>query len=497
MMNGMYFGDIHSYADLNLILSKVDIPPAAVKTNIVDNPGGDGSWDMTEALGKINYKNRECKFTFSVLPTDDFEAKKTEVSNLLNGRRFKMVLDKDPNYFWDGRCSVNNYESNKKMRKIVVSATVAPYKFKHDKTRTFIPFCGKNLFDHTNLQKIGGSSANIESISTGVRASWVQGKSAYVLVKWLPLEMLIGKTITFSCTIAESGGARGTAQVGYASADGSQRQSKVKLEKSGCISFVVEKTNPNFEYLALWFYANNGGESVSSGAYVDYTNITIELGNTVADRRNLLPYPYPEDTVTGEGVTFTSQGDGGISVTGTATGQKNFTLYYGDLLTDGVITFSVRGNFANMTAVLVLRDEEKETLFNRNVETSITVNLADFPTAKKMEILIKRKINAEVSGTVYPQLEKGAVVTEYTQFVPFAAYAPNADPQEVTLTNGRKTVCPTIMCTGETTVEVNGGQHILGEGTHKVLDIQLREGETTATVTGSGSVAFIYQEGDL
>lgn len=134
MVKGIWFGDIHSYENLNLILSKVDLPPAAVKETFVDNPGGDGSWDLTEANGKVNYKNRTAKFTFSVLPEDDFETKKTEVSNLLSGRRFKIVLDKDPDYYWDGRCSINKYESKKKDRKIVVAANVAPHKLKKEKT---------------------------------------------------------------------------------------------------------------------------------------------------------------------------------------------------------------------------------------------------------------------------------------------------------------------------------------------------------------------------
>lgn len=285
MMKGIWFGDIHSYANLNLILSKVDLPPATVKETYVDNPGGDGSWDLTEANGKVNYKDRKAKFTFSVLPGDDFEAKKTEISNLLNGRRFKIVLDKDPEYYWDGRCSVNKYESKKKDRKIVVAANVSPYKLKKGQTRVFVPFSGRNLFNNAELPKIGGSSANIESIATGVRATWVQGKSAYVLVKWLPLDMLIGETITLSCDIVESGGAKGTIQIGYAAASGSPRQSEVKLESTGAVSFTVEKTNPQYEYLAIWFYANNGTDpaNVSEGAYVDYLNVQIELGEVSED----------------------------------------------------------------------------------------------------------------------------------------------------------------------------------------------------------------------
>ena len=134
MMHGIRFNDIHSYEDLNLILSKVNIPPATPKTNYVDIPGGDGSADLTEALGEVKFKDRECTFTFTVFPCDDFEEKKREISNLLNGRRFKIVLDKDPDYYWDGRCSINEYASDRQKHEIVIGATVAPYKLKHDPT---------------------------------------------------------------------------------------------------------------------------------------------------------------------------------------------------------------------------------------------------------------------------------------------------------------------------------------------------------------------------
>lgn len=138
-MKGIAFGNVHSYKDLNLVLSEVVIPPAAVKTTFVNIPGGDGSVDLTEALGEARYKDRECSFTFTVFPSDDFEEKKRRISNLLNGRRFKIILDKDPGYYWDGRCSVNSYASDKRINKIVVKATVAPYKLKVNLTNTIVP----------------------------------------------------------------------------------------------------------------------------------------------------------------------------------------------------------------------------------------------------------------------------------------------------------------------------------------------------------------------
>lgn len=143
-MKGIWFDNIHSHEDLNLVLSKVDIPPATPKTNYVDIPGADGSVDLTEALGGVKFKDRACTFTFTVFPYDDFEEKKREVSNLLNGKRCKIVVDKDPDYYWIGRCSVNEYASDKRLHQIVVGAVVAPYKLKHEPTKVIVP-AGTNV----------------------------------------------------------------------------------------------------------------------------------------------------------------------------------------------------------------------------------------------------------------------------------------------------------------------------------------------------------------
>lgn len=129
---GISFDETHSYHDLNLILSVVNIPPAKPKTNYIDIPGADGSLDLTEVHGEIRYSDRECSFTFTMLPTDfsTWEEKQTEVSNLLNGKEVKIVLDKDDEYFYKGRCTVDSYSEKKKIRQIVVKAKVHPYKYK-------------------------------------------------------------------------------------------------------------------------------------------------------------------------------------------------------------------------------------------------------------------------------------------------------------------------------------------------------------------------------
>lgn len=139
MKRGITFNNIHSFRDLNLLLSKVEISPATPKTNFIEIPGSDIPLDLTEALGAVNYSPRECKFTFTMNPSGGlsegaFEAKKTEVSNALNGLACSIVLDKDPDYFYKGRCVVDEYLSDKKIRQIVIKATVHPYKYKKDIT---------------------------------------------------------------------------------------------------------------------------------------------------------------------------------------------------------------------------------------------------------------------------------------------------------------------------------------------------------------------------
>lgn len=136
IQTGITFGEIHSFYDLNMVLSAKSIPPAKAKTSFIDVPGRDGSIDQTEVHGMVNYSDRELSFTFSMLPTDSstWEEKQTEVSNLLNGLSCKITLDVDDEYYFIGRCTVDEYASDKKLRQIVVKARVNPYKYKQDVT---------------------------------------------------------------------------------------------------------------------------------------------------------------------------------------------------------------------------------------------------------------------------------------------------------------------------------------------------------------------------
>ncbi len=135
-MKGVYFGEIHSYYDLNLILAPFTPAPAIPQTNFLEVPGRDGLLDLTEAHGEVKYNSRDFEFLFTIDSSDGmtFDEKVSQVSNALNGRKFKITLDRDPDYYWLGRCVVDKYAQNKLIGQILVKATVDPYKLKQSAT---------------------------------------------------------------------------------------------------------------------------------------------------------------------------------------------------------------------------------------------------------------------------------------------------------------------------------------------------------------------------
>lgn len=135
-MKGVIFGNIHSFNNLNLILSPFTPTPAEPQTNFLKVPGRDGLLDLTEANGEVKFNSREFEFIFTINPAEEktFDEKVSEVANALNGRMFKITLERDIDYYWLGRCVVNKYAQKKSIGQISVKATVDPYKLKQSET---------------------------------------------------------------------------------------------------------------------------------------------------------------------------------------------------------------------------------------------------------------------------------------------------------------------------------------------------------------------------
>lgn len=135
MARGSDFGGVHSYHDLHLIQQQVDVQPAEPKLNLIDIPGADGAIDRSELPGgRLYYYDRTATWVFALYPGENWDAKHRQVSNALNGKRCKITLDSNPEYYFTGRVVVRDYKIDRALRQITVEATCSPWLLKQEKT---------------------------------------------------------------------------------------------------------------------------------------------------------------------------------------------------------------------------------------------------------------------------------------------------------------------------------------------------------------------------
>lgn len=129
-MKGVKFGNYHSYYEWGLILSEKEIGSPEPKVNQIEIEGSDGVLDLTDFFGGVKYKNRSLSFTFSkmgIVP-DGFLALYSLVQDLLHGKKMQVILDDDPNHFYYGRVTINEWKSNKNIGEIVIEVDAEPFK---------------------------------------------------------------------------------------------------------------------------------------------------------------------------------------------------------------------------------------------------------------------------------------------------------------------------------------------------------------------------------
>lgn len=119
-------------------------------------------------------------------------------------------------------------------------------------------------------------------------------------------------------------------------------------------------------------------------------------------------------TVTYSGVTVTNNYDGSFTINGTATNGQEFAMNI--LITDkpGTYTFSVKksADVAVDTGVLV-RNQSGQAVYNINTSTPTNEVLEGYYINKFYIYVNKGKTYNNL--TIYPQLEKGSVATEYCE----------------------------------------------------------------------------------
>ena len=128
-MKGVKFDNIHSYNDLDLILTKITIGVPSPKVMKIELEEYDGSIDVTNALTDVTFfNNRELKFEFSKLDDGQWYNKNASlILNKLNGKKVKITLDDDNGYYYEGRVYLE-MNSDRRINSVVVTCDCEPYK---------------------------------------------------------------------------------------------------------------------------------------------------------------------------------------------------------------------------------------------------------------------------------------------------------------------------------------------------------------------------------
>jgi len=135
---GMLINGLHTEDDLGLIPKrKITFDPPAPKTNYTDVPGADSSLDNTELLtGKIAYENRRGSIEFLLQNGTSYAEAYSALLNAVHGKKVYIILDDDPDWFYTGRMSLENFHAKEDYSSIVLNYVIAPYKYSKDTTAT-------------------------------------------------------------------------------------------------------------------------------------------------------------------------------------------------------------------------------------------------------------------------------------------------------------------------------------------------------------------------
>lgn len=120
---------------------RLRVPPPAQKTNTVDVPGSNGRLDMSDSLnGHPVFDTRSGSWTFYVINKGteinydygEWYDRFSEIANSIHGRTVKVVLQDEPEYYYKGRMTVNDYAPDDTWSKLTLGFEFFPYKLKEE-----------------------------------------------------------------------------------------------------------------------------------------------------------------------------------------------------------------------------------------------------------------------------------------------------------------------------------------------------------------------------
>ena len=131
MYHSVTFGNKNTWDNWHIVPSSRPVfNPPKQKVNTLDIQGGNGIIDLSESLtGYPVYNNREGSFEFIVMNDyKPWQETYSDIADYIHGQKMRAVLEDDPQYYYEGRFSVNSWKSDKDWSKITIDgkAPVCP-----------------------------------------------------------------------------------------------------------------------------------------------------------------------------------------------------------------------------------------------------------------------------------------------------------------------------------------------------------------------------------
>lgn len=131
-MSYILFGTKSTKTDYGFIVAPYAVPMPQIQANYVEIPGRDGTLDMTEGFGSVRYMDRVIPLTLYALAP--YDSAVFEFVNDVHGKRLSIMFDRDVDFFYTGRVTVDGIEKLDGYCTITVTVTAEPYKYKQDIT---------------------------------------------------------------------------------------------------------------------------------------------------------------------------------------------------------------------------------------------------------------------------------------------------------------------------------------------------------------------------
>ena len=175
----------------------------------------------------------------------------------------------------------------------------------------------------------------------------------------------------------------------------------------------------------------------TSGAIVSLADVSPakHIMSVKARSKNLIPYPYAVESQTVNGVTFTNNADGSITVNGTAEGnafhifQKNITLSKGSYTLSGCPSGGSPTGF-----MLMLYDDRNDVPNQADTGAGKSFILENYTTYQRLYIRVEG--GTSVNNVIfYPQIGVGTTATPFAPYVDVSTAKLNASGKNLAKVN--------------------------------------------------------------